>query len=290
MKLSIVIPTYNRAALIGRALESIAHASSAQLQDTLEVLVMDNGTDATAPVVDSFRKKYPALAVRYAHDSVAGVNRARNKGARAASAEWIAFLDSDDAYVPHGPDILLATLEHVPEDVGVVGFMTMREVRGVMEPRGYDVGGSWQTHQPSYAEVVMKEKIVGDIHYCIRKSIFQNGIGFPEDIQSFESYFFALLAKRGVKFLYINKILDLRYTDGFTHIGSYKKWPLQYGRYFAKFAHDFSDVLSKHPSRLRYLYRSAGTSYLRAGDVRGVWWLARYVYRLFVDKILSFTP
>lgn len=275
MIISIVIPTYNRSSLIARALKSVAILTDTEYYHSIEILIMDNGNDDTVIVVEKFKNNHPNLNIRYFHDTIRGVNRARNNGIEAATGDWIAFLDSDDEYVPGGLNTIVSSIETIPKDVGVVGFMTMREVNGIMEPRGYDVGGSWKTYRPSYEDVVMKEKIRGDIHYCIRKSVFQSGFSFPEDIQGFESYFFATIAKHGINFFYVNKVVDQRYTDGFEHIGSYKKWPKQFARYYLKFANDFKDVLVRHPTKLRYFYRSAGTSYLRVGDPRGLWWLLK---------------
>ncbi|MEX0786573.1 MAG: glycosyltransferase family 2 protein [Dehalococcoidia bacterium] len=91
---SVVIPTYNRAQFIGRAVGS---ALGQTLQD-IEVIVVDDGSrDATASVVreiDDGRVRYMKL------DRRTGGGRARNVGIAAARAEWVAFLDSDDEWLP----------------------------------------------------------------------------------------------------------------------------------------------------------------------------------------------
>ncbi len=278
MKLSIVIPTYNRAGLIRRALSSI----DAPQGHSIEVIVVDDGDDETEDIVRNFKGTHPKIEWLYMKPQKRiGVNHARNQGARRATGDWVAFLDSDDEYVTGGIDNLLSDLSGISDRFGVAGFMTLREVAGMMEPRGYAVGESWKTYEPSYEDIVMKKDIRGDIHYCIRRDIFARGFGFPEDIQGFESFFFADIAKHGVRFLYINKVVDKRYTEGYEHIGSYAKWPKQYGRYYIKFAEAYFEVLEKYPDSLRSLYRSAGTAYLRAFDPRGFWWLGKYLLMTF---------
>ena len=92
MQIGIVIPTYNRAALIERALASVA----AQTLPPAEIIVVDDGsTDATAQVIQT---KFPE--VKYCYQPHTGVSAARNRGIRAARSPWIALLDSDDGWAP----------------------------------------------------------------------------------------------------------------------------------------------------------------------------------------------
>lgn len=89
---SVVIPTYNRAWLLGRAIDSVL----AQTFQSFEVLVVDDGsTDDTAAVVQAYGER-----VRYVRQENAGVAAARNTGVRLAHHELIAFLDSDDVWLP----------------------------------------------------------------------------------------------------------------------------------------------------------------------------------------------
>lgn len=89
---SVVIPAYNAAPFIARAIESVL----AQTRPVLEVLVVDDGSrDRTAEIAAGFGA--PVRVVRQAN---AGPSAARNHGARLARGEWIALLDADDAWLP----------------------------------------------------------------------------------------------------------------------------------------------------------------------------------------------
>jgi len=89
---SVVIPTYNRAKLVVRAVDSVLR----QTYPNCEIIVVDDGSEdntrgALAPYKDRIKYIYQANAVQAS---------ARNAGIRAAAGKWIAFLDSDDIWLP----------------------------------------------------------------------------------------------------------------------------------------------------------------------------------------------
>ncbi|MCG8325532.1 MAG: glycosyltransferase [Thiotrichales bacterium] len=92
VEISVIIPSYNRSALIRRALDSVLRQSIA----ANEILVVDDGSeDDTVRVVE---QHYPSVCViKIEHG---GVSRARNAGIRHCHGNWIAFLDSDDEWQP----------------------------------------------------------------------------------------------------------------------------------------------------------------------------------------------
>ena len=100
---SVVIPAYNAADHIARALDSVL----AQTHRPDEIIVVDDGsTDNTAAVV----KRY-GPAVRYIRQENAGASAARNTAIKAAASDWIAFLDCDDEWLPEKLELQLALLD-----------------------------------------------------------------------------------------------------------------------------------------------------------------------------------
>jgi glycosyltransferase involved in cell wall biosynthesis len=88
----VLLPVYNREGSVGRAIRSVL----AQTYAPCEIIVIDDGsTDGTRDVVESFGAQ--VTLVTRAH---AGVYAARNAGLRRARAELVAFIDSDDAWLP----------------------------------------------------------------------------------------------------------------------------------------------------------------------------------------------
>ncbi len=90
-KVSVVIPTYNRAASVQDGIKSVL----AQTFSDLEVIVVDDGSsDGTGEILrDTFGDR-----IRYYFQPNHGVSSARNRGIAEARGEWIAFLDSDDVW------------------------------------------------------------------------------------------------------------------------------------------------------------------------------------------------
>ena len=92
MNISVIIPTWNRAAHLANALQSVF----AQTLPAAEVIVVDDGSsDDTRRLV---RSQFPDA--RYIYQQNRGVSSARNTGIQAASGDWIALLDSDDHWFP----------------------------------------------------------------------------------------------------------------------------------------------------------------------------------------------
>ncbi len=91
MNISVIIPTYNRARLIERALISVLR----QTTPALEVIVVDDfSDDATPEILEEYSDRITIIR----NESNRGVSFSRNVGIEAAKGDWIAFLDSDDRW------------------------------------------------------------------------------------------------------------------------------------------------------------------------------------------------
>lgn len=96
-KISIIIPTYNRANVIGRTIESFI----SQTYKEWELLVVDDhSTDNTAAVIETFMAK-DARIKYYLNERSKGAQGARNTGILKSSSEWILLFDSDDYAYPN---------------------------------------------------------------------------------------------------------------------------------------------------------------------------------------------
>ena len=112
MRVSAIIPAYNRKAAVFRAIDSVL----AQTAPVDEIIVVDDGsTDGTA---DGIHRRYGAQ-VRVVRQGNQGVSAARNTGIRDAQGEWIAFLDSDDIWLPTKMQCQLEALAAMGNGCGV---------------------------------------------------------------------------------------------------------------------------------------------------------------------------
>jgi len=100
-QVSVIIPTFNRAHTLGRAIESVLN----QTHLDWELLVVDDGsTDNTDEVVQKTAQNNQTAPHKIHYFNLPtnrGVSHARNWGAQRAQGEWLAFLDSDDIWLPH---------------------------------------------------------------------------------------------------------------------------------------------------------------------------------------------
>lgn len=101
---SVIIPVFNRRDQVLRAIESVRR----QTFKAFEIIVVDDGsTDGTGEVVTG---RYLS-AVRLLRQAHTGVSRARNAGIQAAQFDWVAFLDSDDEWLPQKLEQQMACLQ-----------------------------------------------------------------------------------------------------------------------------------------------------------------------------------
>jgi glycosyltransferase involved in cell wall biosynthesis len=123
MKVSAVIVTYNRREFIRRAIDSILH----QTVPVDEIVVVDDGsTDGTAGAV----AEWFGSVAKVVRQENGGVGAARWRGVREASGDWIAFLDSDDEWLPDRTRLLREAAAKVPADVAWI-FGDMQVVTDV---------------------------------------------------------------------------------------------------------------------------------------------------------------
>lgn len=106
-RISVVVPTYNCAKYLGQAIDSIL----AQSKPAFEVIVVDDGsTDDTASLLATFQNNVSMI-----RQENKGVSSARNAGISAATGDWIAFLDSDDIWLPNKLELYIEAMASFPD-------------------------------------------------------------------------------------------------------------------------------------------------------------------------------
>ncbi len=101
--ISVVVPTYNRASVLGMAVDSVL----SQNYRPLELIIIDDGsTDETSDLLKTYGENLKII-----HQGHAGVSRARNTGVSASQGKYIAFLDSDDQWLQGKLDLQIQKLK-----------------------------------------------------------------------------------------------------------------------------------------------------------------------------------
>lgn len=172
-----ILPTYNRAHLLGRALRS----ALSQTYGDFELLVVDDGS--TDDTMDAVRRCADSRVRYLRQPRNAGVSAARNRGMREARADLIAFLDSDDEWLPEKLALQVRRFEGLPERVGLLyGSVVNRD----------DEGREWTTVPASrgslYRELLLSNVIHGTSGVMIRRSVVAAVGFFDEQIPAIEDY------------------------------------------------------------------------------------------------------
>jgi glycosyltransferase involved in cell wall biosynthesis len=193
-----VIPTFNRSSALRRALESVG----AQSRPPDEIVVVDDGsTDDTAEWV---RRDFPAVTlVRTEH---AGVSAARNRGVAETRCVWVAFLDSDDEWLPEKLERQLRALEADPDyQICHTNEIWIRNGRRVNEAKRHAKSGGWIFRHCLPLCVISPSSVV------VRRSLLERLGGFDETLPVCEDYdlWLRICARHPV--LFLEEALTVKY-------------------------------------------------------------------------------
>ncbi len=221
---SVVIPTYNRAALLPRALESVIAQT---FLDWEIVLVDDGSTDETESVAADYANRLGSRFIHLRQDN-AGSSAARNRGIDAARGEFIAFLDSDDEYLPRKLERQIRLFELCPE-LGLVysdyAFIDSDGVRheSVFDTKGRlarevpctTVGSNLRVCDGTLFDTLIRGYFIATIVGMVRRSVLGETIRFPADLSYAEEWLFYLTVSRACRAGFVDEPLCLHhYVDG----------------------------------------------------------------------------
>ena len=186
-RVSIVIPVYNTAAYLDECLASLA----AQTYGDFEAVCVDDGsTDESPQILDAWAAR--DARVRVIHKANAGVSAARNTGIEAARGDIVCFLDSDDRYVPHACERVVAAMDEIGAEVLTFGGSTIPA----------DAMDQWLEHALSPRDAVY-EQFSCDLLFkeasrpypwrtaCRRDLLMREGVRFDEGLSHGEDNVFA---------------------------------------------------------------------------------------------------
>ncbi|MFQ5633164.1 MAG: glycosyltransferase family 2 protein [bacterium] len=173
-RISAIIPTHNRKSWLADAIESV-------LQQTIpvaELIVVDDGsTDGTKDFVQKYDK------VRYVWQKQSGPSAARNAGARLATGNWLAFLDSDDRWRPEKIEKQVAFLKQNPESQAVyTNEIWIRNGRRVNQGKRHAKSGGW------IYEKCLPLCIISPSSILLSSELWEICGGFDEDLPACEDY------------------------------------------------------------------------------------------------------
>jgi len=174
---SVIIPTFNRAALLPATIASVL----SQSEVSVEVLVVDDGSnDDTATVVCSLRDR----RVTYVRRSNAGRSEARAAGFRVSAGEYVAFLDSDDSLLPGALCAMTQKLESQPELDWVAGGIRFSDDQA----RTLTEGEPWTRHPVVDLPSLVFGCPMVPSSVVMRRSAFASSGGFDKNVETAEDW------------------------------------------------------------------------------------------------------
>ena len=199
-KISVIIPTYNRARLVERAVKSVV----AQTHDDLEILIIDDGsTDDTQARLS--RIDDPRLRLVYQEN--AGVAAARNRGIREASGGFLSFLDSDDEWLPEKLAKQREALTTAPRYVGIclIGGRVVSE--GGMSPP--------QTSPEGYLfdQLLLRNTVFACMSALVRREVFEAVGGYDPALPAIEDWDWLQRAARLYAFVSLDECLAIYHDE-----------------------------------------------------------------------------
>lgn len=231
---SFIVPTYNRAYILGEALASIR----AQTYINWEAIVVDDGsTDGTRGVVEGLHER-----IRYVFQENAGQSKARNRGLEEAKGEWVAYLDSDNTLEPDFLSTMLRELEKHPGTVWAF-------------PRGYRFMELWENGKllksiDTSAQYPSTVAPIDIVHWRFKPDMNgfmhakSSGISFDEKLRKLEDWelFLAYAKEYPENFLYVNEPLYTYHQrfggDGVVSNSTYKSMAETFEYIYAKHKDD----------------------------------------------------
>ncbi len=241
---SVILPTYNRARLVPRAIESVLQ----QTHEAIELIVVDDGsTDDTENAVRSFDDS----RIRYVrHDNRRGAAAARNTGIELARGEYVAFQDSDDEWLPDKTAVQLQALEKpgLGDAVCVCSYRHYKHERWkpVIHPPGVKRG-----------DVVIAELLggmaLGTQTLLVKKRLVDEAGGFDERLPRAQDYDLCIrLAARSDFLLLSEALVDVHHNED-----SISADPFLFADATRMLAEKHASLWSQHPKGYsKQLFRS----------------------------------
>jgi cellulose synthase/poly-beta-1,6-N-acetylglucosamine synthase-like glycosyltransferase len=227
-RVSVILPTYNRAGFLQRAFDSI----SAQTFTDWELVIVDDGsTDDTSDLVATLSASITA-PVRYVRQENQGAYGARNTGLDLAKGDYVAFFDSDDRWLPHHLHDCVAALDANPEVDWVYGACVRVEFATgrVLQQSSFHIASGPRpfldltTRKSGELRIIEDPKVLqcqllhglfcGLQNSVIRRRVFANRRFWPQYRVVEDELFVIRLLAAGVRFGYFENIHVVYHVHG----------------------------------------------------------------------------
>jgi glycosyltransferase involved in cell wall biosynthesis len=204
---SVIIPTYNRGDLIGRAIASVI----AQTYQNLEIIVVDDAS--TEDIAQAIAHIDDPRLRSIRHETNLGGSAARNTGIKAAQGEFVAFLDSDDTWLPHKLQRQLEAISLVSRSDNLVCYSQFKSSPKVFyAPSVFPSRGKQpQETVADYLWAAQGEMLTSSLlmHRSLaQRTLFQPGLIKHQDLD-----FVIRLEQQGAVFVFVPQVLTIWHNE-----------------------------------------------------------------------------
>ncbi len=276
---SVIIPTYNRLPLLSRAIDSIV----AQTFGDWEIVLVDDGsTDSTRELADRYSRRLGDRLV-YIHQPNRGAGAARNRGIDQCRGRFVAFLDSDDEFLPTKLERQLELFELRPELGFVYSDYGFVDLDGTRYESDFDIEHPLAREVPvepvapglyacrgSLFDVLIRGYFICTIVGLVRREVLGSSIRFREEQTFGEEWLFYLEVARTCPAGFVDKPLAVyHYNRGSLARTDKKRNALRYHALLRTIDQTFDDLTFDQRAAVRgnlaQLCRQLGQSARRAG-------------------------
>lgn len=207
MKISIIIPLYNKALYIANAINGVI----AQTYTDWELIIVDDGsTDDSVDVVEKYLKSYPQFVdkIQFIQQKNSGVSTTRNNGVKAAKGEYVCFLDADDWWVPTFLEEMNGLITAYP-DAGIYGtsYYIVKNGKNKIAPIALDEGfeQGYMDYIRVYSRFLCMPLWTGAV--CLTRKVFEEFDGFKPQLKLGEDFDLWIRIALRYKVAFLNKPL-----------------------------------------------------------------------------------
>jgi glycosyltransferase involved in cell wall biosynthesis len=150
-KVSVITAAYNHARFIRQCLESVQHQT---FRDFEHIVVDDGSSDGTAEILQAFGR-----GITYISQQNCGAHGAINRAIRASAGDYIALLDSDDAWLPNKLERQIAETEKVPEAGLIYSLAYVIDGEGNLSQNQKPIGKPFSSSEHAYQDLLRDNHI-----------------------------------------------------------------------------------------------------------------------------------
>lgn len=195
---SVIIPTYNRAFTLKRAIDSVLH----QTYKELELIIVDDGsTDNTVEIIHSYRDNRINLVCLSEN---CGANIARNTGIKLAKGEYIAFQDSDDEWLENKLEIQINYMEQTDKKVCYCSYTLYEDNKKTIVPDPFE---DIEQYGEKIKKTLRKGNVVPTPALVIHRQVVEKAGMFNEKMRRLQDYEYVIRICQYYEIAYINKPL-----------------------------------------------------------------------------------